>query len=406
MQAPIIAQIQRVHLDDVEREKLAWPSSSPTISLRRAWPRSADHLTMEYHTADDQLVAGHWMRSRTALTTFAAASRNAVPNGHATIVETPAGPILLQSHGTDRALPALHRFLASRPSKLISIRPERRAVVQADVQGQPAFVKFFRSARHTREAIALGAALVDAPVTFARPSLIQANLDEHWAAWSVVPGRSWTSVLNRHASPAIEDRTITEESPDVSFRVGEALRSFHNAPPPPGLRVHTLADERQVLERWLTQSAAFGIDTRDLASRAEEAVRVLEAATWTPTLIHRDFHDRQVLIADDSTIGLIDFDTLALGDPALDLANALAHIEQDKPSVPSDARSTAPAIDLFLRGYADINAHERVEAWRVLSRLRTRCIHAFRPAADNRAEPLPAFDSEQTIIAANLRPMA
>lgn len=381
MQAPIIAQIERLHLDKAQHAALALQGTSPTMALRRAWPRSADHLSMEYHAGDVQLVAGHWMRSREALAAFAQASREAAPDGHACIVESPAGPILLQSHGTDRALPALRRFLTSRPSKLISIRPERRAVVQADVNGQPAFVKFFRSARHSREAIAHGSALIDAPVAFARPSLIQADVDEHWAAWSVVPGQSWTSVLNRVATQGIERTTITEGKADVSFRVGKALRCLHNSPPPRGIRIHTPADERQVLERWLTQSAAFGIDTRELASRAEEAVRVLEAADWTPTPIHRDFHDRQVLINADSTIGFIDFDTLALGDPALDLGNAIAHLERwtDR-SLPED-HGTPSVIGAFLRGYSCEAAHNRVLAWQSLSRLRTQCIHAFRPVS-------------------------
>ena len=44
-------------------------------------------------------------------------------------------------------------------------------------------------------------------------------------------------------------------------------------------------------------------------------------------LVHRDFHDGQVLLDESYAVGLIDFDLMAAGDPALDVANFLCHLE-------------------------------------------------------------------------------
>jgi tRNA A-37 threonylcarbamoyl transferase component Bud32 len=51
-----------------------------------------------------------------------------------------------------------------------------------------------------------------------------------------------------------------------------------------------------------------------------DACRYFQAA-----LLHRDYHDKQIIIAGDRA-GLIDFDTLCQGDPALDVGNFLAHV--------------------------------------------------------------------------------
>ncbi len=44
-------------------------------------------------------------------------------------------------------------------------------------------------------------------------------------------------------------------------------------------------------------------------------------------LLHRDFFDKQVVVDADGRPGLLDFDTLAAGEAAVDVANMLVHLE-------------------------------------------------------------------------------
>jgi hypothetical protein len=108
-------------------------------------------------------------------------------------------------------------------------------------------------------------------------------------------------------------------------------------------RVRTGAGERIVHARAERDDAAGRL--RQLATLAgapsslgpgalvvpEGALAVLPAlgglAGAPAAPLHRDLHDGQVLIAADGGIGVLDFDTLAAGDPALDLANLLVHFE-------------------------------------------------------------------------------
>ncbi|WP_396134697.1 phosphotransferase [Cellulomonas sp. ATA003] len=43
--------------------------------------------------------------------------------------------------------------------------------------------------------------------------------------------------------------------------------------------------------------------------------------------VHRDLHDKQLLVDGSGGIGLLDFDLAAAGEAALDLANLLVHLE-------------------------------------------------------------------------------
>ena len=107
---------------------------------------------------------------------------------------------------------------------------------------------------------------------------------------------------------------------------GEALARFH-ASRIPGLELYGVADEVRVLQRWL----AFASNLRPaLVARLAPSVDRLtkdgpRCDTYTPVPIHRDFHDKQIIIAGDRST-LIDFDTVRLGDPAQDIGNFLAHI--------------------------------------------------------------------------------
>jgi aminoglycoside phosphotransferase (APT) family kinase protein len=95
-------------------------------------------------------------------------------------------------------------------------------------------------------------------------------------------------------------------------------------------------------------------------------------------LIHRDLHDLQVLIDDHGSVGVLDFDLMAIGDPALDLANLLAHLDlRQRQGLIDDA---APLRRAVQRGYAPgAPLAGRVPGYEALARQRLAAVYAFRP---------------------------
>lgn len=116
------------------------------------------------------------------------------------------------------------------------------------------------------------------------------------------------------------------EATAAAARAGEALAKLHRSPPAPG-RPWSIADELAVLEARLCRLAD---DRPDLACRAESLLAACRAAAehlpeGAPRGIHRDFYPEQVLI-DGRSLHLVDLDLYALGDPALDAGNFVAHL--------------------------------------------------------------------------------
>jgi aminoglycoside phosphotransferase (APT) family kinase protein len=207
---------------------------------------------------------------------------------------------------------------------------------------------------------------------------------------SALPGRRLTDLLP------------TREGADALAALGAALRALHAAPPPSGVAVHDPAREVHVVTCATAALApyapGFAVRAGHAAATIERRLARLEPVVPVP--VHRDLHDKQVLVTPGGVLGLLDFDTLALGDPALDLGNLLAHLDlralQGRCSS-SDAERLAAAL---LDGYrADSSIVARAAAYADATRVRLACVYTFRPAwpavpdellvaADRRA-PLP-----------------
>ena len=106
-----------------------------------------------------------------------------------------------------------------------------------------------------------------------------------------------------------------------------------------------------------------------------------------PTLVHRDFYEKQVLVDGARTV-LIDFDTLCLGNPALDLGNFLAHLRLAELQGTVDSK---PLKEAFLAGYgAGVSAEldRRIEAYTKSTLLRLACLYSFSTRWRHLAAPL------------------
>lgn len=98
---------------------------------------------------------------------------------------------------------------------------------------------------------------------------------------------------------------------------------------PAGLPSHSPQQEAQVLTNWLSEAIARGLLPDSAGSARTAAGRISERlVAQEPELLlsHRDLHDGQLLFSQrGNQLSLLDFDTLALAEPALDLGNLSVH---------------------------------------------------------------------------------
>jgi len=334
------------------------------LRLRRAWPRGPGHLLLEYATPAGGRLAGQWFGpaedvgrlERVALATRRAAS-------HAgDVLALPDRGLLLQARGADRALPGL-AALAAVARRLVVHRPERRAVLELDGR----FVKVVRREAGTRVATA-GAVAADLP--FAVPALVAR--EGVVTVWSVLRGRPLHDLLG------------APDTPRRAPAVGRAVRALHGAPVPRAAARHDAGAEVDVLDTWLDRLRPFdpALTAALAPSRDRVAAALLDgSAARGAVLVHRDLHDKQLFL-DGDVVGLLDFDTLAAGEAALDLANLLVHLElralQGR-CTPARAAELAAAV---LEGYQpDRAVRDRLAAYAAATRLRLCAVYRFRPGA-------------------------
>ena len=94
--------------------------------------------------------------------------------------------------------------------------------------------------------------------------------------------------------------------------------------------------------------------------------------------MHRDFHDGQVLVDDAHAVGLIDFDLMAAGDPALDVANFICHLELREHQRGIVA---APLAAAFLGGYQPSRpVQQALPFYLATSARRLSAVYTFRDA--------------------------
>lgn len=106
----------------------------------------------------------------------------------------------------------------------------------------------------------------------------------------------------------------------------EGLAALHSVTVP-GLADFTITDECAIIARW---QAVLALVNPERAERTHDVAETLLSVaesfeTQGYCTVHRDFYDGQ-FVYDGHTITLLDLDTLAKGDPCVDLGNLLAHM--------------------------------------------------------------------------------
>ncbi|MDO5534197.1 MAG: phosphotransferase [Propionibacteriaceae bacterium] len=153
------------------------------------------------------------------------------------------------------------------------------------------------------------------------------------------------------------------------------------------LGVHDAAREADTLLTWVGHAerfGAFGDRVRVLRAAAKSvAAELVAGRPDAEGVVHRDLHDKQVLwAAAGDTLGLLDLDTAARGEPALDLANLNAHVDlRVRQGVWSPATADAIASALAPIAGAVGASAERLGTYERSARLRLACVYAFRPGS-------------------------
>ena len=88
---------------------------------------------------------------------------------------------------------------------------------------------------------------------------------------------------------------------------------------------------------------------RDRLARLDEQLQdaLDEAAQREPVFVHGDLHERQLVVAGDRIVGLLDIDECGTGDPVDDVAVPVAHLRYRALTAPNAARIRRYADDLI-----------------------------------------------------------
>jgi len=174
------------------------------------------------------------------------------------------------------------------------------------------------------------------------------------------------------------------ERQDVLARVAAALAAFQALRVPGIERRFGPEDDLAVVRPWV--SLVGGVFP-DLAVKLEGCLSALREGApgndpGRASLVHRDFYDKQILVT-PARIGLLDLDTVCLGDPEIDVANFCAHLRLRSLQKYSSCASAVPLAAVFLAAYTACQPRtdvSRVRWYLASTLLRLACLYALRPA--------------------------
>jgi len=167
---------------------------------------------------------------------------------------------------------------------------------------------------------------------------------------------------------------------NACFKAGEILRKFRGTQLD-HLNPYTADDELKSLRE---KASAVSELFPEIAKSISEIAGILEKRIPRENirfkLAHRDFYDKQVLIAPGRTT-LLDFDNAAYSDPALDYANFLAHLTLRAYQHPEITGDLKQASEAFAGGYGEIDSNfaERAGWWKAASLARIAVLYTLRP---------------------------
>lgn len=149
-------------------------------------------------------------------------------------------------------------------------------------------------------------------------------------------------------------------------------------------RTHSATDEIATVERWTRLAVATGA-LQVPEARVRDAMRSVAQSLLVGNspagAAHRDLHDKQILAdVTAGSVGIIDCDTLAVAEPALDLANLSVHLDFRVIQGMLPAGAAAVGKNQIQAAAESLGVPEaRFNAYASATALRLACIYAFRP---------------------------
>lgn len=306
-----------------------------TTPVRRAWPRPNGSLHIEL-ILDEVVRAG--------------------------LIDATDTPTLLKP-ARDKKLPLLSERATLPEARLVVHRYNRRAVVLFPDRAEK-ILRPGKEAPVAEKTQAMAPVLREAGFAAAEVT----EVSDGMVSTSIIPGRT----LHELGDNALEGwREFAARWPQVASA---------NVDVP----THTAHDEVEVLNTWRGHVEKFRPFTHPgpLFTAIEKVQAELLGSTPDPErVLHRDLHDKQLLF-DGHTLGVLDVDTAARGEAALDIGNLVAHLRlrqaQGLLSATRAEEYGAIVRDLGNRLGA---SSQRVETYTQATALRIACLYAFRPAA-------------------------
>lgn len=198
---------------------------------------------------------------------------------------------------------------------ILRYKPERRLVVRRESGAERQVLKAYAPREYPNAA--LGAAAFRSEGSLRLAPVLNVDAERRTVVSGYLPGRLLTEELQAGRVTATELEGV-----------GRALAELH-AQPARLERVRSPDDEAAALLRIADEITRLMPAAREQIRRlSEELARRLRESRPRLAPTHGDFYAQQVLL-DGSRIGVLDFDEAALGDPAADLGNFLAHLERD-----------------------------------------------------------------------------
>ena len=336
------------------------------LQLRRAWPREVSRLGLQYVDAAGRVVPGQWHADEAeTLALFGELRRRG-----AVLARSPACLVTLQPGGAENKLPALAGLLEREGAEIVAHRPGRRAVVRVADRGGVRYVKALRPSKVARILRANRFVSGLAARAFAVAEL--GEVDE--AAGLLVMGE--IGGMSLHGLAASDGEAFIAGCGTA----GRALRSLH-VDAPDWVDTHDASAEVAMLQERAAAVEAFVPGMHGAVARLSGRVfAALMGGGGASVVVHRDFYDKQVVVRDGGRPGLLDFDTLAAGEAALDVANMLGHLELRVLQGACSRATAAAAGRWFLEWYGENDAvTTRVPAYLDATRLRLAMLYAFWP---------------------------
>jgi aminoglycoside phosphotransferase (APT) family kinase protein len=341
------------------------------LELRRAWPRTLQRLRLELVDSRGRVVAGQWYGGPDAgagLDQVARRTARTAPDPDLVAVDRERG-VLLQAGGADRRLPGLRGAVARPGAELVTHRAEQRAVVRLPAgAGSASYVKVVRPGRTQPLA---EAAKVVLPVR--TPRMLHHDDEQGIVEVAAVPGEPLRAVLS--------GTTAAQPVESLARAVARRLRAVHRCAAPAQRPTRDVTREVAWVATWVDRLALYA---PDLQPRAEAALhhctRLLDEPPQALAFVHGDLHDGQVMVDADDVVGVVDWDGMAGGEGALDLAGLVAHLRLRV----LEGTCTPDVADAFeaslLNAYgATARTRSRTEAYVGLLNVRMACQHIFRP---------------------------